>query len=177
MGTDRQPLAEDLVLIGEIVKTRGLKGEIKIKPLTDVLPQFDALDRLEVFKEGQTRSFSVKSISFYRGFFYVFLHEVDSAEDARHLVGGEIFVPRSRRISLPQDTFYFDKLEGSEVISLAGEKVGFLTDVLHLPAADTLVIDRNGREVFVPFVEQLVPSIDADRKIITIIDMPSLWEE
>ncbi len=168
---------EDYILIGEIVKTRGLKGELKVRPLTDVIGQFESSDRLYLAVDKSMTPFDVVSAGIYKNSVYLSLQGIDSIEDAEKLIGCDIYITPEQRIPLSDDIYYFDSLQGSEVVSETGESIGKLTDVYHLPASDILVIDREGAETLIPFVEALVTKIDPERKIITVIDMPSLWNE
>jgi 16S rRNA processing protein RimM len=54
--------------------------------------------------------------------------------------------------------------------------VGTVTSVVHLPHQDTLVVDADGREVLVPFVAALVPTVDVDAGYVRLADVPGLLD-
>jgi 16S rRNA processing protein RimM len=67
------------------------------------------------------------------------------------------------------DAFYDTALTGCQVHRLSGEEVGVVQEVLHLPGQDVLVVrDHEGREVLVPFVAAMVPTVDVAHQRITI---------
>jgi 16S rRNA processing protein RimM len=85
-------------------------------------------------------------------------------------------VPRDERPEDPEE-FYDHQLRGLTAHTTAGRPVGSVTDILHLRGQDTLVLDVDGREVLVPFVEEYVPQVDLDAGRIAIVDRPGLLTE
>ena len=166
---------DDLICIGEITRIRGLKGEVKVFPLTDFPEQFGFYKKLIVRSGDYQRKLTVAGISFHGKALFMKFKEVKSSLDASELVGAEIVVKKSDRIPLSEDSFYFDDIQGFEVISVSGENIGILKDILHYPASDALVVDNGTSEFEIPFVRELVPEVNTDLKVIKIIDMPSLW--
>lgn len=167
---------DDLILIGKITKIRGLKGQLKVYPLTDFPEQFSHLDSVLIRFGDSWESFTVSEVMFHGRNIFLKFEGIDNHEKANELVGTEIYMERQRRMVLPQDSFYFEEIEGFQVISTAGERVGVLVDIHHFPASDVLVIDRDGEEALIPFVKPLVPEIDLEGRTIKVADMPSLWE-
>jgi 16S rRNA processing protein RimM len=75
------------------------------------------------------------------------------------------------------DEFYDHQLVGLTVVTTAGGAVGEVVDVLHLPGQDVLAIKRaDGAEVLVPFVKELVPTVDLDAKVVTVEPRPGLLD-
>ena len=172
-----QHSAESLILIGKIVKTHGIKGQVKVYPLTDFIDRFEDLDNILLKSGAEYREYTIAGCAFVRDMPLLKLENVDTVEMAEALIGNEIYIPLSARGELPEDTYYFDDIEGFTVVSTTGAKVGTLTDIMHLPASDCLVIDRSGKEVLIPFVPELALEVDLENSTITVVDMPSLWEE
>ncbi|MFC8723326.1 ribosome maturation factor RimM [Kitasatospora sp. NPDC057198] len=73
------------------------------------------------------------------------------------------------------DEYYDHQLIGLDVVLADGTPVGELTEVLHLPYQDLLTVQRpDGTEVLIPFVEQIVPTIDLDEQRVVIAPPPGL---
>jgi 16S rRNA processing protein RimM len=168
---------ENLIKIGKIVRTWGLKGQVKVYPLTDCLEQFTQLDYVTISINGSFNRYALRKAVIHKGTPLLKLEGIDTPEKASVLVGGEIYIEREQRSKLPPDNFFLDQISGSKVVSVSGTDVGVLKDILHLTSSDVLVIDRQGKEVLIPFVKSLVPSVDANRRTIKVVDMPSLWED
>ena len=67
--------------------------------------------------------------------------------------------------------------DGETRISVDGQPLGTLSEVVHGAAQDLLVVDHDGREVFVPFVSELVPEVDLAGRRVVIDDRPGLFAE
>ena len=167
---------ENLVLIGEITKIRGLKGQLKVFPLTDYPEQFNHLNEVILFRKGKGDKMELEDSKFQGRFAFLKFEGIDTPEAAQELVGSEIYIERAHRCDLPEDHYYFDQIEGFEVVSAAGDRIGSLVDIYHFPASDVLSVDAEGVEVMIPFVKALVPEIIFDKKRIIVVDMPSLWQ-
>jgi len=167
----------NFILIGQLTKTRGLKGELKVYSLTDFPDQFFELNTVYLKKDGSIIPHQIiDAISHGTNIFLKFEGYTD-LEASQMLIGSEIYIPRNQRMELPSDSYYFDEIEGFEVESSSGEFIGRLVDINHYPASDVLVIDNNGKLTEIPFVRELIPEVDSKNRKITVIDMPSLWEE
>jgi 16S rRNA processing protein RimM len=67
-----------------------------------------------------------------------------------------------------EDEFHVQQLLGAHVITVDGQKVGTLTDVINLPGQDMLAVAGARGEILIPFVLEIVPRVDLVNKIITI---------
>ena len=76
--------------------------------------------------------------------------------------------------AIEEDEFHITQIIGCEVVTSTGLKVGLVKDVLQLPAQDTLVIDRDGVEVLIPFVKKHVPEIDLENHRLTVEEVEGL---
>jgi 16S rRNA processing protein RimM len=86
-------------------------------------------------------------------------------------------VDPSQRLDDP-DEFHDSQLVGLAVRTVAGEDVGELTEVLHLPGQDVLAVRRpDGSEVLVPFVAVMVPTVDLDAGVVLVDPPPGLLSD
>ena len=74
------------------------------------------------------------------------------------------------------DEFWDRRLRGLTVVDESGKSRGAVKDVLHMPAQDVLVIDVSGEEHLVPFVHQLVPTVDVASGRIVVSGIPGLLD-
>lgn len=73
------------------------------------------------------------------------------------------------------DAYYDHQLEGLAVV-LDEQVIGSVVEVLHLPGQDVLAVDLDGRQVLVPFVEQIVPVVDLDGRRIEVRRVEGLFD-
>lgn len=174
---------EDYLVVGRIGKPHGLKGEVSVEPRTDEPDRRFAVGaRLgaERNRPGQheDRTFTVAGTRWHSGRLLVTFEEItdrNAAEDAR---GTMLVVPVDPE-ETPEDPeeFYDHQLVGLAVVSVDGEALGELREVVHGAAQDLLVVDHHGREVFVPFVVELVPAVDLGNRRVVVDDRPGLFAE
>ncbi|GAB2670111.1 ribosome maturation factor RimM [Gordonia jinhuaensis] len=157
----------DLV-VGRVVKAHGVRGELVVDVRTD-----DPADRFAVGTSLRTRHprsgaqtyVTVTAARMHAGRLLLSLEGVDSRDRADEL-RGQLFVIDSADVDSGDDPdeFYDHELEGLPVLTLAGDRVGVVAEILHLPANDVLAVTaEDGRELLVPFVREIVPVIAADR--------------
>jgi 16S rRNA processing protein RimM len=103
---------------------------------------------------------------------------VDDRTAAETLRGLELRleVPDDERPDDPEE-FYDHQLIGLRARDRIGGEIGAVTDVLHLPAQDLLVLDVDGREVLVPFVAELVPVVDLESGHLLVDSLPGLLDD
>jgi 16S rRNA processing protein RimM len=145
----------------------GLKGQLKVKPLTEFVERFQAGARLRL----QGEWIEVEAMSLHKGRPLVKLHGVDSVEAAEALQWE--YLEAVGRPNLDEDEFLSEDLIGLEVFTEDGEKLGVIDDVLANPAHDVFVIG----EIMIPFVNQFVLSIDADARRVTVRLIPGMRGE
>lgn len=94
--------------------------------------------------------------------------DVVDREAAESIRGSEVFVAERR--SLAEGEYWPDDLIGLDVRPGGGQVV----DVVHGPAQDRLVVERDGRRFEVPFVDELVPVVDVDGGYVEVVEIEGL---
>jgi 16S rRNA processing protein RimM len=161
-----------LISIGKILRSQGNRGELKLKFYDNSLVDLAAHDALFIGKEGELREFKLEFFTPGGKYFYIKLAGVDSLSQADSLAGLEVFVPQESLKLCAIGQYYIFELKGCSVLSLKGEVIGRVVDVLSVPANDLLVIDKEGKEILVPFHESICRQVDLVKKEIRI-DAPA----
>lgn len=166
--------------VGRLTKAHGLKGAIKLELYTD--------DPERRFVPGATFSLQVPSDSpwhgksielaelrWYNGHPVGFFVGIPDRSTAETLVKAILWVEQEADEPDEDDAWYDHQLVGLDVFR-AGEKIGEVAHVDHLPAQDLLVVSTPNGEVMVPFVAAIVPEVDIERGIVTVTPPPGLFE-
>jgi 16S rRNA processing protein RimM len=163
-----------LVVVGRIGRAHGIRGELNVEIRTD--------EPERRFAPGSTivcggRTLTVASSRHHSGRLLVTFDEVPDRTAAEQLHGGllEIEIDAAERPDDPEE-FYDHQLVGLQVRGPDDSVVGTVTAVAHLPEQDTLVVDAEGREVLVPFVSALVPTVDVTAGYLSVGDVPGLLD-
>lgn len=165
--------------IGAVTAPHGVRGEVRVLPLTDFPDRFFDLKRVFLLTGRSRTEYRVQGVKgLTRGLFLLKLEGIERREDAERLRRAEVQVPRSEAVPLPPGMFYVFDLVGARVVTTGGEELGRLKDVLPNPANDVYVVEReDGREILIPGVRHIVLSIDAENGEIVVDPPLGLVEE
>lgn len=167
--------------VGRLVKAHGLKGALKLELYTDSPDQrFRAGQELELqvpeTSEWFGKTVKVSELRFYNQSPVLFLEGIQDRSQAETLVKAILLIETDLE-QLPEDpeAWYDHQLVG--LTALVGEEVvGKVIRVDHLPAQDLLAIETSNGEVLVPFVKQIVPSVDIQKGQIVLTPPAGLFE-
>ena len=179
-----QPSAE-LLEVGRIVAAQGLRGELRVNPLSDFPERFTRPGpRWLRHRQGavqQTELLSGRQLP-GKSLFVVRLRGIDDRAAAEALVGQELLVQASDRPRLAPGEFHLLDLLGLEVRLLEGAGgegpcIGRVRDLIHA-GNDLLEVELSdgGRQLLIPFVEAIVPRVELREGWIGITPPPGLLE-
>ncbi|MFN8220950.1 MAG: ribosome maturation factor RimM [Fimbriimonadales bacterium] len=160
--------SDDWVSIGQIVGAFGLKGQVKVKPLTDFPSRFEPGTRLRIDGEW----YEVEKVTWNNDRPLVKLDRVKKREQAEALQWKYLEVPASSLPELEEDEFLVEDLLGMKVISTDGNELGVVDDILNMPAQDILVVGK----LMIPVVKEFVKDIDLDGETIKVELIPGMLE-
>jgi 16S rRNA processing protein RimM len=151
--------------VGRVERPWGLRGEIKVLPLTDYPERFEAGARVFVGGEGRR----VRHSRWHKGRVFVALAGVDRVEAAEALRGALLEIPDDDTPDFAEGEYYIDQIEGCEVVSRDGEALGRVTEVLRPGANDVYVVrGASPRELLIPALRQVVVAVDVEARRITV---------
>lgn len=162
-----------LVVIGRIGRAHGIRGELNVDIRTDEPERRFAAGSSVVCGD---RTLTVASARHHSGRLVVSFKEIPDRTAAETL-HGRMLEAEIDPVETPDDPdeFYDHQLVGLEARS-GDAVVGTVTGIVHGPYQDTLTIDVDGREVFVPFVTALVPVVDVRGGFVTINEVEGLLD-
>ncbi len=158
----------DKVSIGKITKPKGVKGEIRVIPLTDNLLRFRQLDEIAVIDDsGESLTYEVESLVVTGKTILLKLKGVDSRNQAEEFRGKEIVIDKVQIFPLDKGDYYIFQIIGLEAFDENGEYLGEIVDVLKNPGNDVFILRRQEKEYLIPAVKEIVKNVDLkDRKIV-----------
>jgi len=155
--------------VGKIVNTRGIKGELKVIPLTDNPERFDNLESVYVQKEEGLEEYRITGVSYSKSFVYLKLKGIDDIDAAEKLKGLSLKVHRSNAVKLPEDTYFICDIVDMDVYEDNGNLLGKITDVLKTGSNDVYVVKgEDGKEILIPALKSTVNDVDIMNKRMTV---------
>lgn len=165
------------ITIGEILRPKGLQGEVKVLPLTDIPDRFNSLSHVFVsLPDRQDLVIEIANSREYKGFVYARFVGRESRESVEELVGGLMQVERSSVPELPDDVYYQFEILDAEVLTDTGERLGIVTDIMETGAHDVYVVQGDEREFLIPATKETVRHIDREQGRITIHPLEGLLD-
>lgn len=158
-----------LISIGKILNFHGIKGEVKLGYTKGKEEQLRGLSKVFAKKEDENISLTIEAIRFNKGFAIVKFEEINSINEVMELKGAILYIGKDIVFNdLQEDEFLASDLKGLEVFDTDGVRLGVVTGVSENGATDLLNVKiRDNSSHLVPFVKELVPSVDiANKKII-----------
>jgi 16S rRNA processing protein RimM len=178
-GSDGHP---ELLVVGRIVAAQGLKGELRVNPLSDFPERFTRPGpRWLQGRTGPARNAMLLQGRNLPGksLFVIVLEGVNDRESAEALVGHELLVRADDRPPLAEGEFHVLDLVGLEVRLLAdGRVLGTVTDLIHggNDLLEVAMAEEGGRTVLIPFVDAIVPTVELAEGWLGLTPPPGLLD-
>jgi len=158
------------VAIGRVGAPWGVRGAVRVLPLTDRRGQLAAGRAVTVAGERRT----IENARWQKGMVYLRLSGIDDREAARELGGRLLSIPESELEPLPKGQYYRFQLIGLSVVSTDGEELGHVAEVLSTGANDVYVVRGNRGEILLPATDEVVREIDLETGRMLVGVLPGL---
>lgn len=166
---------EDMLQVGVITQTHGIRGEVKVFPTTDDAARFKKLKKVTLDNGKERRELEIASVKFFKNLVILKFKGIDNINDVEKYKKAPLYVTREDAVPLGENEYFIADLIGLKVISDEGEALGILDDVLQTGANDVYVVKRdNGEEILVPAIKDCVKNVDIEGKEITLHLLPGL---
>ncbi|MCR5415445.1 MAG: ribosome maturation factor RimM [Pseudobutyrivibrio sp.] len=172
---------EELFQVGSITQTHGIRGEVKVFPLTDDINRFKNMKNLllDGGKDGYI-SLEVENVRPQKNLVILKFKGIDNINDIEKYKGKGLYVTKDNRVDLKKDEYFIADLIGLSVYLDTDENTcfGTIEDVLQTGANDVYDIKMaNGKSVLVPAIKDCVISVDVENNHVTLHLLPGLLEE
>ena len=168
----------DLVTIGKIERHFGLRGEFKVRLLSDVPGRLDHLKQVQVVAPtGQVVEKTVAHVRRAGSAYIMGFVGVTTPEEAVALRGGLIQVPRRPAATLAEGVYFECDLIGMTVENERGDEVGVVETILEVPDNHVFVVRKGTEEVLIPAAKSFVTSVDLVRRRMLVRGIDDLVED
>ena len=161
--------SEKTVLIGKIQATQGIRGQLRVIPFAEDASSISRLESVMLKSPaGVMERFPVVSAKAHGKRVILTLKPFDNINQVLHLVGREVWADRGALPELPSDEYYWSDLLGLQVATEEGEVLGELTDIIETGSNDVYVVTKDGRELLIPALEDVVVAVDLAANAMTV---------
>lgn len=161
--------------IGQIINTFGIKGEVKVFPLTDDIKRFDDLETVYVKNKKESQLYNIESIKYHKNFVLIKFKEINTVEQAETLRNSYLEVDRAQAIPLNEGEYFIADLIGLEVYSDEGKLIGKVDDIYNTGANDIYVVKYDlGKQTLLPGIKDVIKNVDLEKGQIIVHLIPGL---
>ena len=166
---------EDLLKVGVITTTHGVRGEVKVYPTTDEPERFLDLDYVVLDTGRELRRLDIKNVRFFKNLAILKFDGIDNINDIEKYKGRDLWIPREEAQELDEDEYYIADLLGMKVLLEDGSEFGTLRDVMETGANDVYIVDsvKHG-EVLLPAIKECILDVDIEANTMTVHLMKGL---
>lgn len=159
----------ELVAIGVIEKSFGVRGELRVRSLSDVPGRFEGLTRVTLeAPSGTVKDATIRSVRAMNGSYVLGMDVCSTPEDAAMFRGWTLKIPQGSAPPLPQGQYYEYELIGLAVQDETGRSVGTVEDILKTPGHHVFVVRGEHGEVLIPAAKDAVVAVDVPNKTMTV---------
>lgn len=168
---------EDLLKVGVITTTHGIRGEVKVFPTTDDAKRFLDLKQVILDTGNEKKVLTIENVKFFKNIVILKFKEYNNINEVEQYRKKELFVTRDQAVPLEENEYFIADLIGLAAVSDEGEDLGKITDVLQSAANDIYVIKKAGTsDLLVPAIKECVKNVDIENGKIELHLLPGLRE-
>ena len=164
-GIEKSLNKKEMLCIGEIVNTHGVRGELKVMPLVDDVN--DLYSYHKVYIDGVF--YEVEGIRFHKNFALMKLHGIDDKTVGDRYKGKFLKLPREELKPLDDGRYYVCDLMGLKIIDAELGELGVVNDVIETGSNLVYVTEYNDKPLCIPVLEGVVQEIDIDAGFIKVV--------
>lgn len=168
---------ENLLQVGIITTTHGVRGEVKVFPTTDDVGRFKKLKQVLLDTGKEMKELEIEGVKFFKKQVILKFRGIDDMNTAEKYRQKSLYVTRENAVNLKEGEYFIADLIGLAVTSDEGEKLGHITDVLQTGANDVYVISGDGcGDILLPAIRDCVRHVDLANRCMEVHLLPGLRE-
>ena len=148
---------EQMLRVGVITSTHGVRGEVKVFPTTDDAKRFKNLKQV-ILDGKEPLELSIEQVKFFKNMVILKFRGYDSINDVETWRQRDLMITRDQAVELKENEYFITDLIGLSVADDKGLELGTVKDVLVTGANDVYVVElKNGKELLLPAIGDLHP--------------------
>lgn len=169
---------EDMLKVGIIASTHGVKGEVKVYPTTDDVNRFKKLKQVLMDNGKEMISLEIEGVKFFKQMVILKFKGIDNLDDVVKFKQKDLYILRKDAVKLKADEYFIADLIDMDVYDEQGSKLGELTDVMTTGANDVYIVQMQEyeKELLIPAIKECILNIDVEQKKMIVHIMEGLLD-
>ena len=154
---------EDLLQVGIIASTHGVRGEVKVYPTTDDPRRFRRLKEVVLDTGKEKMNLEIEGVNFFKQFVILKFKGLDNINDIEKYRQKSLYVTRKNAVRLQRDEYFIADLIGLKVQDEDGKELGTVKDVIETGANDVYEVEMaDGKSLLLPAIKQCILNVDVE---------------
>ena len=160
---------EDLLQVGIITSTHGVRGEVKVYPTTDDPRRFRRLREVVLDTGREKLNLEIEGVKFFKQFVILKFKGLDNINDIEKYRQKSLYVTRKNAVRLQRDEYFIADLIGLKVQDEDGAELGTVKDVIETGANDVYEVEMaDGRSLLLPAIKQCLLNVDVENGMMQV---------
>ena len=156
---------QNLLEIGQIVNSYGIKGFLKVVPFTDDATRYNNLKTIYIEKNKKLQEMEIEEVKYHKNLVIIKLKGIDDINDTIQFKNCYIKIDRKDAVDLPKDTYFIVDLIDMEVYTDEEVLLGKIVDVFPTGSNDVYVVkDDLGKQILLPAIGEVIKDVDVPNK-------------
>ena len=168
---------ENLLRVGVITSTHGVRGEVKVFPTTDDMNRFKKLKSVILDTGKEHKTLNIEGVKFFKNMVILKFKGFDNINDVEMWRQKDLLITRDQAVKLNPDENFIVDLIGLNVLTDEGETLGVMKDVLQTGANDVYIVKTAaGKEVLLPAIKDCILNVDLEKGEMLVHILPGLLD-
>ena len=160
---------EDLLQVGIITSTHGVRGEVKVYPTTDDPRRFRRLKEVVLDTGKEKMNLEIEGVKFFKQFVILKFKGLDNINDIEKYRQKSLYVTRKNAVRLQRDEYFIADLIGLKVQDEDGKELGTVKDVIETGANDVYEVEMaDGKSLLLPAIKQCILNVDGENGMMQV---------
>ena len=153
---------EQMLRVGVITSTHGVRGEVKVFPTTDDAKRFKTLKKV-ILDGREPLELSIEQVKFFKNMVILKFKGYDNINDVETWRQRDLLITRDQAVELKEDEYFITDLIGLTVVNEEEAVLGRVKDVLETGANDVYVVALpSGKELLLPAIKDCILNVDLE---------------
>lgn len=169
---------DNLLQVGVITSTHGLKGEVKVFPTTDDMDRFKKLKEVILDTGKEKLNLEIQGVKFFKQFVILKFKGIDHINDVEKYIKSSLLVTRENAVKLEEGEYFIADLIGLKVVSDEDIVLGYLKEVLFTTGANEVYVieGQDKKEILLPAIKECILNVDLDNSLMQVHIMEGLLD-
>ena len=160
------------IAIGRITRPHGVRGELLVEVLTDFPERFNSIELVYLGDAGKAEARQVRAARWHKDRVLLTLEGCKDRTTAEQLRGLLVQIPIEEAMLLPEDEYYPHQLVGLDVLTVEGEELGSISDIIFTNANEIYVVTGPRGQILLPAIADVVKQVDLEegRLVVEIME-------